>query len=66
MKLTKIWHPSEQNYLLFTSVRDSNISRGCAKILKFSGKSRGKGKKTPAERESKLKNPTPNSNPQLK
>ena len=31
----KIWHPSEQNYLLFTSARDSNISRGHAKILKI-------------------------------
>ena len=33
----KIWHPSEQNYMYFFVhfKRDSNISRGCAKILEI-------------------------------
>jgi len=30
-----IWHPNEQNYLSIPFIRESNVPRGCGKILEI-------------------------------
>ena len=30
-----VWHPNEQNYLSIPFIRESNVSRGCGKILEI-------------------------------